>query len=364
MIECKTAQLFDASCRLGAHAAGCDEAAIAGYGDVGRAYGMAFQIRDDVAGIWSTVDETGKTVGSDIARRKWTFPVVWAIAQPPSAARDAVADAYAQRRSARRARRSERVVEALDALGAREAATQAAAEHLAVIERHRNRELRDFLRARSASPPLVEGAEQRERQRPACAGEARLARLGAARAAPVAGLVVRLLFIDNEGFKTDVATYEAWAIALAQHGFATFYSTIGFADYPPGYFYILARRRATSGSCSSRARPRLRRALRRSSSCRRSSPISASARSLYAIVRRFAGAGIALGAAALYLLNPATIYISASWGQVDSIAGGLALLAIYALLRSEDPSNRRSGSAGNARSAGSSSRGSPSPIRC
>ena len=53
MIECKTAQLFDASCRLGAHAAGCDEATIAGYGAVGRAYGMAFQIRDDVAGIWS-----------------------------------------------------------------------------------------------------------------------------------------------------------------------------------------------------------------------------------------------------------------------------------------------------------------------
>ncbi len=28
MIECKTAQLFDASCRLGAHAAGCDDTAI------------------------------------------------------------------------------------------------------------------------------------------------------------------------------------------------------------------------------------------------------------------------------------------------------------------------------------------------
>src|SRR5580700_4770345 len=57
---------------------------------------------------------------------------------------------------------------------------------------------------------------------------------------------------------------------------------------------------------------------------------------VYAIVRRFAGIGWALGAAALYLLNPATIYISALWGQVDSIAGGLALLAIYSLLRSED----------------------------
>ena len=70
---------------------------------------------------------------------------------------------------------------------------------------------------------------------------------------------------------------------------------------------------------------------------------------LFAIVRRFAATGIALAAAAIYLLNPATIYISASWGQVDSISGGLALLAIYLLLRSEDVSS--SASSANARNA-------------
>jgi geranylgeranyl diphosphate synthase, type I len=144
MIECKTAQLFDASCRLGAHAAGCDDQTIAGYGAVGRAYGMAFQIRDDVAGIWSTVGETGKTVAADIARRKWTFPVVWAIAQPPSAARAAVADAYALGDPLDTAT-VERVVGALNSLGARDAATEAAAEHLAVLENHPNRELCEFL---------------------------------------------------------------------------------------------------------------------------------------------------------------------------------------------------------------------------
>ncbi|MGC1760199.1 MAG: polyprenyl synthetase family protein [Candidatus Cybelea sp.] len=144
MIECKTAQLFDASCRLGAHAAGCDEPAIAGYGAVGRAYGMAFQIRDDVAGIWSTVGETGKTVAADIARRKWTFPVVWAIAQAPSAARATVADAYAHG-DPLDAATVDRVVAALDALGARDAAAEAAAEHLAVLENHPNRELCEFL---------------------------------------------------------------------------------------------------------------------------------------------------------------------------------------------------------------------------
>ena len=144
MIECKTAQLFEASCRLGAHAAGCNETTIAGYGAVGRAYGMAFQIRDDVAGIWSSVDETGKTVASDIARRKWTFPVVWAIAQPSSASRAVVANAYARADSLDLVT-VERIVEALDSLGARQAAAEAAAEHLAVVEGHSNQEFRDYL---------------------------------------------------------------------------------------------------------------------------------------------------------------------------------------------------------------------------
>jgi geranylgeranyl diphosphate synthase type I len=107
---------------------------------------MAFQIRDDVAGIWSTLDETGKTAGSDVARRKWTFPVVWAISQPPSAARSAVAQAYATG-SALDDAAVARVVEALDELGAREAATQKAAEHVGVIERHPNREFGEFLAA-------------------------------------------------------------------------------------------------------------------------------------------------------------------------------------------------------------------------
>jgi geranylgeranyl diphosphate synthase, type I len=146
MIECKTAQLFDASCRLGAYAARCNAATIESYGAVGRAYGMAFQIRDDVAGIWSTLDETGKTAGSDIARRKWTFPVVWAISQAPSAARSAVAAAYATGASLDDAAVA-RVVDALDELGAREAATQKAAEHVGVIERHPNREFGEFLAA-------------------------------------------------------------------------------------------------------------------------------------------------------------------------------------------------------------------------
>jgi len=149
------------------------------------------------------------------------------------------------------------------------------------------------------------------------------------------GLIVRLFFIGNEGFKTDVNTYAAWALGLTQHGFAGFYSTIGFADYPPGYFYILAAvghlwqalfAAHDAGFAILRDLVKLPAIL---------ADLGVGAL-LYVLVRRFASTAVALGAAAFYLFNPATIYISASWGQVDSISGGLALLAIYALLRSED----------------------------
>ncbi len=150
-----------------------------------------------------------------------------------------------------------------------------------------------------------------------------------------AGFILRLFFIGNEGFKTDVSTYEAWAIGLTQHGLASFYSTIGFADYPPGYFYILA----AVGHfwqlffAAHDRNDAILRDLVKLPAILADLGVGAL---VYGIVRRFAGSGFALAAAALYLLNPATIYISAVWGQVDSVSGFFALLAIYALLRSEE----------------------------
>ena len=57
---------------------------------------------------------------------------------------------------------------------------------------------------------------------------------------------------------------------------------------------------------------------------------------VYAVARRFGSEKLALGAAALYVLNPAVVFVSALWGQVDSVACFFALLGVYALLRSDD----------------------------
>jgi geranylgeranyl diphosphate synthase type I len=40
---------------------------------------MAFQIQDDVLGIWGDASETGKPAGDDIRSRKKSFPVVFAF---------------------------------------------------------------------------------------------------------------------------------------------------------------------------------------------------------------------------------------------------------------------------------------------
>ncbi len=151
MIEMKTAALFEAALVLGARCAGAGDATVSAYRELGRAYGRAFQIRDDVLGIWASADATGKISGNDLARRKWTHPVVWALAQSPSAARSVVEAAYG-RGVPLTPDEVTAVAEALESLGAREAAMRAAAEAMAVLERHPKAALREYLLETLAAP--------------------------------------------------------------------------------------------------------------------------------------------------------------------------------------------------------------------
>jgi len=151
MIAGKTGALFSASCELGALAAGCSPERAKQYGKLGRAYGRAFQIRDDVLGTWGASDVTGKPSGADIARRKWSFPVVWALGTPPSSEREVVARAYGRAARLEAAGVGE-VIAALERLGARAAADEAHDRALAEADSlargagiDRNRTIRDFL---------------------------------------------------------------------------------------------------------------------------------------------------------------------------------------------------------------------------
>jgi geranylgeranyl diphosphate synthase type I len=129
MIEGKTAALLAVACELGALSAGAPAERASAYSRVGRAYGLAFQVRDDVLGTWGRTEETGKPSGADIRRRKWSFPVAWALAQPPSADRTIVEEAYATI-GALDEERALAVIAALERLGARDAADRACLDYI------------------------------------------------------------------------------------------------------------------------------------------------------------------------------------------------------------------------------------------
>jgi len=78
MIGRKTAALISASIEAGALLATDDENVIARYRGFGWALGLAFQLNDDLLGIWGTEQTTGKEP-SDVANRKKTLPVIFAI---------------------------------------------------------------------------------------------------------------------------------------------------------------------------------------------------------------------------------------------------------------------------------------------
>lgn len=96
MIEGKTASLIACSLELGALLGTDDERAVAALRGFGRNLGLAFQIRDDVLGIWGDQEKTGKPVGSDIRRKKKTLPIVCALENAEGRAKAELARIYGQ----------------------------------------------------------------------------------------------------------------------------------------------------------------------------------------------------------------------------------------------------------------------------
>lgn len=81
MAEGKTAALIEAAVWCGATVATADERVLDHAARFGRAFGLAFQARDDYLGIWGRSEQTGKPVGADILRGKRSLPIVHAIEQ-------------------------------------------------------------------------------------------------------------------------------------------------------------------------------------------------------------------------------------------------------------------------------------------
>jgi len=76
MIRGKTAALISAAARFGAMLATDDPALIATLARFGKNIGLAFQITDDILGIWGDPNVTGKSAATDILAKKKSLPVI------------------------------------------------------------------------------------------------------------------------------------------------------------------------------------------------------------------------------------------------------------------------------------------------
>jgi geranylgeranyl diphosphate synthase type I len=79
MIHGKTAALLAFSTELGALVADCPPEIVKHYADFGRDLGFAFQIRDDILGIWGDETKLGKSSATDIETRKKSLPVLYGL---------------------------------------------------------------------------------------------------------------------------------------------------------------------------------------------------------------------------------------------------------------------------------------------
>lgn len=132
-------------------------------------------------------------------------------------------------------------------------------------------------------------------------------------------VAVRIAALQVDGHNGDVRVTAGWAIRMAEVGPWRFYEGSG-SIYPALLYPLWALGSDLQGDALLLAIKGL------------SIPFDvALGIALYALVRRRGGEAAALGVAAIYLLNPATILAGPVWGQVDS-AGTLPYLAALAAL--------------------------------
>ena len=79
MIGGKSASLLSFCSRVGAMVAKDDLALAKQFASFGTNLGIAFQMRDDILGIWGDPSVTGKSVASDIISRKKSLPVLYGL---------------------------------------------------------------------------------------------------------------------------------------------------------------------------------------------------------------------------------------------------------------------------------------------
>ncbi|WP_329198185.1 MULTISPECIES: family 2 encapsulin nanocompartment cargo protein polyprenyl transferase [unclassified Streptomyces] len=94
MATAKTGALLGCACALGALYAGAGPDEVDAMDGFGREAGLAFQLIDDLIGIWGDPGHTGKPAGADLIARKKSLPVVAALTSGTTAGAE-LAELYA-----------------------------------------------------------------------------------------------------------------------------------------------------------------------------------------------------------------------------------------------------------------------------
>ena len=115
----KTGALFRASVRSGAILGGADEAQLAALTEYAEAFGLAFQITDDILDVTGDAAAIGKPVGSDELNHKSTYVTLTSLEEAKRLAREA----------------ADRAHEALAPLGGKAAFLDELAEYLVTRDR-------------------------------------------------------------------------------------------------------------------------------------------------------------------------------------------------------------------------------------
>ncbi|MGI5849420.1 MAG: glycosyltransferase family 39 protein [Christensenellales bacterium] len=131
-----------------------------------------------------------------------------------------------------------------------------------------------------------------------------------------------------EGYVTDVACFKGWAIAAYENGTAGFYTSGIFADYPPGYIYVLYVLGFVRDVFEIDASGTLFTLI-----IKLPSIIAEviTAVFIYKIAARQLGKMFGLLCAAFLLFNPALFFNSSVWGQIDAVFILFIVLALYYL---------------------------------
>ncbi|MFF8844654.1 family 2 encapsulin nanocompartment cargo protein polyprenyl transferase [Streptomyces sp. NPDC015127] len=126
MATAKTGALLGCACAVGALYAGAGEEEVAAMDGFGREAGLAFQLIDDLIGIWGDPERTGKPAGADLTAHKKSLPVVAALSSGTAAG----AELAALYRGPMNAAAVARAADAVERAGGRDWAQMQAADRM------------------------------------------------------------------------------------------------------------------------------------------------------------------------------------------------------------------------------------------